>query len=671
MFLFKLVVLFLVSEKALVETLNEMIDDEIKVIEDFFRLSEILDREIISTFIWKKSDEKLQSEISQAMEKHEFENNEDGGMELIFNKFKMFFFNHKKSNLCAVFILLSDDLENLNNSQSLGLEFLLASIQVIEVHDDKASINLESFKHITSVARQVDYEISVIRIRPSLALAVATSHLDQESCNNHAKCLQLLDCLHTCGMFRNISCYSSFVSANFYSSLMENVLLSPSIFTISADYYLVQLQQMLALGYLRKNEKNQKLSYKTTLINDIINDDLIPDFDLSIETALKGHENYPIPLKTLIENFNGTMREIVAEYRTARWTLIKSVIWKEILDAMERHSNQKAIEIFKGQSKYEPSKKKPGEVFEIVAVFLVITSLIGAIFLVCRIVKTFKRVVEIVRRQTRDEFKLNESEDSKWKFEKAQIDLLYIIGHGNFGEVHKGILKSLGNDDENQTSSVVAVKLLKFEEFLDKTDEQFIIYRDGYEKGFIQEARRMGSFNSNFIVRLVGYQIEERPFMLAIEFMENGDLRSFLIKNRGKYENVSTVLEANVSAGYSSMADHMQETQKMIPPFIHIALQVADGMAYLESIGVVHRDLAARNCMVSSDFTIKIADFGLSRVVNSSDFYLPKPFWKMPFRWMAPEVFTENKYSSKSDEWSYGVLLWELVTFGQQPYPVS
>jgi serine/threonine protein kinase len=93
-------------------------------------------------------------------------------------------------------------------------------------------------------------------------------------------------------------------------------------------------------------------------------------------------------------------------------------------------------------------------------------------------------------------------------------------------------------------------------------------------------------------------------------------------------------------------------------------------MAYLEKMKFVHRDLAARNCMVSADFTVKIGDFGLSRFVDASNYYTLQTQTNLPYRWLAPESLKDCKFSSKSDVFSYGILLWELVTFGEIPYPV-
>lgn len=110
-----------------------------------------------------------------------------------------------------------------------------------------------------------------------------------------------------------------------------------------------------------------------------------------------------------------------------------------------------------------------------------------------------------------------------------------------------------------------------------------------------------------------------------------------------------------------------------IPPrlgdLIKMAMDVANGMAYLEYNKVVHRDLAARNCLLDDHLNVRVSDFGLSRDVYQTDYYRAnKTATDMPVRWMAPECIEFHQFSSKSDVWSYAVLVWELMTRGKIPY---
>jgi len=170
------------------------------------------------------------------------------------------------------------------------------------------------------------------------------------------------------------------------------------------------------------------------------------------------------------------------------------------------------------------------------------------------------------------------------------------------------------------------------------------------QKDFLKEAQYMSIFKHENIVTLIGICLDNEPKFLIMELMEGGDLSSFLRKSRG----------ANSRFPLSSL------------DLSRISSDVASGCAYLEKRKFVHRDLAARNCLVSSvnpaKRRVKIGDFGLARDIYKSNYYR-KTNGKFPVRWMSPEALTDGVYTTQSDVWAFGVILWEIFTLGQQPYP--
>ncbi|XP_065216527.1 fibroblast growth factor receptor homolog 1-like [Planococcus citri] len=155
------------------------------------------------------------------------------------------------------------------------------------------------------------------------------------------------------------------------------------------------------------------------------------------------------------------------------------------------------------------------------------------------------------------------------------------------------------------------------------------------------------------VLRLLGCCTIDGPTLLISEYSSHGNLLDFLQKNHHPTTSQKV-----------TQHDLSEET------LITFALQIAKGMEYLASIGFVHRDLADRNILVFDNNVVKIADFGLARDIRQADYYRLKTGGKLPVKWMAPEALTDRRHTSKSDVWSYGVLLWELMTLGDDPYPL-
>jgi len=193
------------------------------------------------------------------------------------------------------------------------------------------------------------------------------------------------------------------------------------------------------------------------------------------------------------------------------------------------------------------------------------------------------------------------------------------LGRGETGDV---VLANYGRHK-------VAVKIMK------ETDQAI--------RGFLTEACLMTALKHKNLVQLIGITIEPN-ICLVTEYMEKGSLSEYL-RTRGRQR--------------VSLKDQ-----------IRFAKDTCSGMAYLESKKVVHRDLAARNVLISSDYTAKVCDFGLASKEKFSDIYMNSgKGCKIPIKWTAPESLRLGEFSSKSDMWSFGILLYEIYSFGRLPYP--
>ncbi|KAM6977933.1 ephrin type-B receptor 2-like [Aplochiton taeniatus] len=207
------------------------------------------------------------------------------------------------------------------------------------------------------------------------------------------------------------------------------------------------------------------------------------------------------------------------------------------------------------------------------------------------------------------------------------VKIEQVIGAGEFGEVCSGNLRLPGKRE-----ILVAIKTLKSG------------YTERQRRDFLSEASIMGQFDHPNIIHLEGVVTKSSPVMIITEFMENGSLDSFLRQNDGQF----TVIQ-----------------------LVGMLRGIAAGMKYLCDMNYVHRDLAARNILVNSNLVCKVSDFGLSRFLEddtSDPTYTSALGGKIPIRWTAPEAIQYRKFTCSSDGWSYGIVMWEVMSYGERPY---
>ncbi|XP_022108626.1 tyrosine kinase receptor Cad96Ca-like [Acanthaster planci] len=227
-------------------------------------------------------------------------------------------------------------------------------------------------------------------------------------------------------------------------------------------------------------------------------------------------------------------------------------------------------------------------------------------------------------------------------FPRDQLTIVKEIGHGSFGLV---FLAEANGIIERSKVTKVAVKTLK--------DEANNLQR----RDMLRELELMKKLPDHpNVVKLLGFCVDQDPLYIIVEYLTRGNLKNLLKQSRSKggrvYRNLHGISKSLASTD-----------------LIMFAKDTADGMEFISSQKCIHRDLAARNVLVADDMTCKVSDFGLARDVMNIRVYERESESALPMRWMAIESILDDVYTTESDVWSFGVLLWEIATLGARPYP--
>ncbi|XP_065897502.1 leukocyte tyrosine kinase receptor-like isoform X2 [Dysidea avara] len=233
-----------------------------------------------------------------------------------------------------------------------------------------------------------------------------------------------------------------------------------------------------------------------------------------------------------------------------------------------------------------------------------------------------------VRKSTKDK------KGKSWEFDRNKLVYMRELGEGQFGKVL--LMRAKGGICGYNSDIPVAVKTLS-----SRKPEDL--------QKFEAEAELMKKFAHPKIVSLLGYcsASGDAAPMMILELMQYGDLENFLLSNRPD------------DTGHTAVTTEL---------FYQFANNIAEALNFLAEQSYVHRDVAARNCLVGVSLTVKLADFGLAREVHDSNYYKVAGRAVLPVRWMAPESLLYGKFTTASDVWSFGVLLWEIVSFGDRPH---